>query len=106
MVGTVLTLARFSDAFLVLRATGLGLPAAAAPLVLVVMNIIYALSAYPVGALSDRMDRKVLLRIGFAVLICADLILAFASGMLTVMLGVPLGSPDGTDSGTAGSPCR
>jgi MFS family permease len=86
--GAVLTLARFSEAFLILRAQTVGLALALAPLVLVVMNIVYALSAYPLGALSDRIDRKLLLVIGFAVLIAADAILAVASNIPTVMIGV------------------
>jgi MFS family permease len=60
-VGVVLTLARFSEAFLILRAQNAGLPLALAPSVLVIMNIVYALSAYPFGALADRMDRKLML---------------------------------------------
>ncbi len=89
-IGAVLTLARFSEAFLILRAQTAGLALALAPLVLVVMNIVYALSAYPLGALSDRVDRKPLLVIGFAVLIAADVILAVASDIPTVMIGVAL----------------
>src|SRR5215510_12181709 len=65
-IGTVLTLARFSEAFLILRAQSAGLSLALAPLVLVIMNIVYALSAYPLGALSDRIDRKFMLAVGFA----------------------------------------
>ena len=60
-VGAVLTLARFSEAFLILRAQNLGLSLALAPLVLVVMNVVYSAAAYPPGALSDRIDRKLML---------------------------------------------
>ena len=89
-VGAVLTLARFSEAFLILRAQSAGLPLALAPLVLVVMNIVYALGAYPLGALSDRIDRKRMLATGFATLIAADIVLAIASNLLMVMIGVAL----------------
>jgi MFS family permease len=89
-IGAVLTLARFSEAFLVLRATSLGLPFAFAPLVLVVMNVLYAGSAYPMGALSDAIDRRLIIGVGFGVLILADLVLAAASGVLGVLLGVAL----------------
>jgi MFS family permease len=88
--GAVLTLARFSAAFLILRAQRTGLPAALAPLVLVVMNIVYAASAYPLGALSDRVDRRLVLAAGFMVLIVADLVLAFAPGIGAVMIGIGL----------------
>lgn len=89
-VGAVLTLARFSEAFLILRAQNLGLPLALAPLVLVVMNVVYALSAYPLGALSDRFDRKRMLGAGFAIAIVADIALAAASNIWIVMTGVAL----------------
>lgn len=89
-VGAVLTLARFSEAFLILRARQVGMPIALVPLVLVLMNAVYALSAYPVGALSDRWGRQRLLAGGFGVLIAADAVLAFASGIGAVMTGVAL----------------
>jgi MFS family permease len=89
-VGAALTLARFSEAFLILRAKDLGLPLALAPLVLVVMNIVYALSAYPLGSLSDRFDRKLMLGTGFALSIVADIVLAAASNIWIVMIGVAL----------------
>jgi MFS family permease len=87
-VGAVLTLARFSEAFLILRAQSAGLPLTLAPLVLVVMNIVYAASAYPLGALSDRANRTRLLALGFVTLIAADLILAWAPNLWIVMGGV------------------
>lgn len=87
-VGTVLTLARFSEAFLVLRAQEAGLHLALVPMVLIVMNVVYSLAAYPFGALSDRVDKRLILMGGFAVLIVADLVLAFASNLWVVMAGV------------------
>jgi len=87
-LGGVLTLARFSEAFLILRAQSAGLPLALAPLVLVVMNVVYAISAYPLGAISDLIDRKRMLVVGFALLIAADVILAIAPNLPTVMAGV------------------
>jgi MFS family permease len=89
-VGALLTLARFSEAFLVLRAQNVGLPLALIPLVLVVMNVVYALSAYPMGVLSDRISRTGLLAAGFAVLLAAVLVLAFAPGLAVVALGIVL----------------
>lgn len=89
-IGVVLTLARFSEAFLILRAQSAGLSLALAPLVLVIMNIVYSLSAYPLGAISDRMDRRLMLALGFATLIAADLVLAAAPNLLVVMIGVGL----------------
>jgi MFS family permease len=88
IVGAVLTLARFSEAFLILRAQGAGLPLALAPLVLVVMNVVFAASAYPLGALSDRVSRRRLLALGFVTLIVADLMLAWAPNLWIVMGGV------------------
>jgi MFS family permease len=89
-IGTVLPLARFSEAFLILRAQSVGLSLALAPLVLVIMNIIYSLSAYPLCALSDQIDRKLMLAIGFATLIVSDIVLAVASTLPAVMVGVAL----------------
>jgi len=89
-VGGVFTLARFSEAFLVLRAQQQGLPDAYAPLVLVVMNAVYALAAYPLGKLADRMSHLTLLQVGLVTLIAADLVLAQAEGLVAVALGVAL----------------
>lgn len=89
-VGTLLTLARFSEAFLILRARDEGLPLMLAPLVLVVMNVVYALTAYPAGALSDRMSKQAILLGGFAVLIMSDLILALSFHLWSVMTGIAL----------------
>ena len=90
LVGAVLTLARFSEAFLVLRAEDAGLEVALVPLVMVVMSVVYAASAYPAGALSDRIGRRHLLVAGCGALIAADLVLALAGGIGQVMLGVGL----------------
>jgi MFS family permease len=89
-IGAVFTLARFSEAFLVLRAAQGGVPVALVPLVMVAMNLIYSLSAYPFGKLSDRMSHAKLLAIGLLVLIAADLVLATDDHWLTVLLGVAL----------------
>ncbi len=90
VIGAILTLARFSEAFLILRAQNQGLSLAMAPLVLVIMNIVYALSSYPLGAMSDRIDRKAMLAAGFATLIIADLVLAAAPNLTVVLIGVAL----------------
>ncbi len=87
-VGAVFTLARFSEAFLVLRAQQSGIPVALVPLVMVAMNLIYALSAYPFGKLSDRMSHRKLLALGLVVLIAADAVLATADHWSAVLVGV------------------
>ena len=89
-IGVVFTLGRFSEAFLVLRAQGVGLTPTLIPLVLVVMNLVYAAVAAPAGSLSDRMDRRLLLAIGLAILILADLMLAFSPTIIGVLVGVAL----------------
>lgn len=89
-VAVVMTLARFSEAFLVLRALDVGLAVALVPAVMVAMNVTYALTAYPVGTLSDRIGRHGLLLAGFAVLILSDAALALADGPLLVFLGAAL----------------
>lgn len=89
-IGAVFTLARFSEAFLVLRAGQSGIPLALVPLVMVAMNLVYAGSAYPFGKLSDRMNHKTLLACGLVVLIAADLVLASDDHWTTVLAGVAL----------------
>ena len=89
-LGGVIALARFSEAFLVLRASGLGVPLTAIPLVLVVMSGVYALSAYPAGRLSDRRPRRHVLALGLFVLVIADGVLAMASGPWMLFLGIAL----------------
>lgn len=89
-IGAVFTLARFSEAFLVLRAAQGGIPVALVPLVMVAMNIIYAAAAYPFGKLSDSVSHNKLLALGLAVLIAADLVLATDDHWTTVLCGVAL----------------
>jgi len=88
IVGGALTLARFSEAFLVLRAQHVGLAITFVPLVMVVMSAAYAVSAYPAGILADRIDRRLLLIAGVLALILADVTLALASNIVVVMIGV------------------
>lgn len=89
-IGAVFTLARFSEAFLVLRAQQSGVPVALVPLVMVAMNLVYALSAYPFGKLSDRMNHKTLLAVGLVALIVADLVLASSDHWGVVLAGVAI----------------
>lgn len=87
-IGVTLTLARFSEAFLILRLSDGGLGLAYAPLVLVTMNVVYALSAYPFGWLSDRLAHGRLLALGVLLLIAADLLLAAAGAGALAWAGV------------------
>jgi len=89
-VAAIFTLARFSEAFLILRANSAGLALMLIPAVLVVMNAAYALSAYPAGALSDRVERSTILGLGLGVLIAADLVLAALPSIAGVALGAAL----------------
>ena len=90
LLGAIFTLARFSEAFLILRAKQNGLPDMFAPAVLVVMNVVYAVTAYPAGRLADRMSHRTLLCGGLAVLIVSDLLLAQAHDLVWVAAGVAL----------------
>lgn len=87
-IAAVFTLARFSEAFLLLRSQSVGLPVVFIPMVMVVMNVVYALAAYPAGILSDKISRVIVLQLGIGFLIAADLVLAFASGLPGVTAGV------------------
>jgi len=90
VVGSVLTLARFSEAFLILRAQDVGFSTAWIPAVLVIMSAVYAAAAYPAGVLSDRMNRRYVLMIGVAVLAGADVALGYVPSIWGVVLGVAL----------------
>lgn len=90
LVGAVFTLARFSEAFLVLRAQQMGLSATWVPLIMVVMSLFYTLSAYPAGWLSDRMRRPVLLGHGLLLLMLADVVLARSTSVFAVLTGAAL----------------
>ncbi len=89
-IATVGTLARFSEAFLILRLSELGLGATMSPLALLVMSVVYTLSAYPAGWAADRYDRRQLLILGLAVLVLADLVLAGAGSVATGLIGVAI----------------
>ncbi|HLF66155.1 MAG TPA: MFS transporter, partial [Gammaproteobacteria bacterium] len=86
----VFTLARFSEAFLILRAETLGLTLAYTPLILMWMSCIYAISAYPLGKQSDRLGRIGLLVLSLMLLIIANIVLAAATDVITVFIGVGL----------------
>jgi MFS family permease len=90
LITAVFTLGRYSEAFLILRAQDRGLPATLAPLVLVAMNIVYSLAAYPAGRWSDRFGRRGLLLIAALFMAAADALLAAAEGLPMVAAGVAL----------------
>jgi len=99
-VAGLFALARMSDAFLILRAQSVGVPAPLVPLVFVVMNAAYALSSYPVGALGDALDRRALVAVGFAILGVADVVLGQATqpwhvAAGAVLFGLHLGATQG-----------
>jgi MFS family permease len=89
-IGALMTLARFSEAFLVLRAQQSGITLALVPLVMVAMSLTYAATAYPFGQLSDRISHTQLLVLGLVVLIAADLVLASSHHWAVVLIGVAL----------------
>lgn len=89
-IGAVFVLARFSEAFLVLKAQKSGVPLALIPLVMVAMNIVYAACAYPFGKLSDRMSHSTMLAFGLVALIISDLTLAAGDHWLGLGVGVAL----------------
>jgi MFS family permease len=90
LLGAVFTLARFSEAFLVLHAQSVGLALRYVPLVMIVMNLVYAGSAYPAGAAADRASPRALIFLGLLLLIAADVVLAWADAPLIVLAGAAL----------------
>lgn len=89
-LNALFTLARFSEAFLILRAQSVGLAVGFVPAIMIVMNAVYALTAYPAGILTDRMRPRTILAAGLAVLIAADILLASAGKPLQVFIGTAL----------------
>jgi MFS family permease len=90
LTGALFTMARFSDAFLLLKALRSGVPAGYVPLVMVVMNLVYSVVSYPSGLMSDRYGARTQLAVGIATLVCANLVLAAAGRPVMVMAGVIL----------------
>ena len=90
ILGAIFTLARFSEAFLVLRAQHMELALSLVPIIMIVMNVVYAAAAYPVGRASDNLRGRSLLLCGLAVLIVSDIVLVFAASMGMVLLGAGL----------------
>lgn len=98
--GAALTLARFSEAFVLLRAENVGLALTWVPAIMVVMNLVYAASAYPLGMLADRVNRNVLLAFGVLLLVAADIVLALAHhwwavGAGALLWGLHMGATQG-----------
>jgi predicted MFS family arabinose efflux permease len=89
-IAVMFSFARFSEAFLILRAQAVGLPVMLVPMVLVLMNVVYAVAAYPAGVLSDHANRTTVLGVGFGLLVAADLVFAFTKGLAGVATGVAL----------------
>jgi MFS family permease len=90
VAGAIFTLARFSEAFLVIRAMDGGLALAWAPAVIAVMSLVFAASAYPAGRLQDRIGARPLLLLGLCALVAADLVLAAGSSLLAIFIGIGL----------------
>lgn len=90
MLGAVFTLSRFSEAFLILRVQEVGLALGFVPMVLIIMNVVYAVAAYPAGVVADGFSRRMLLVVGLAVLVAADVVLATAATPLTAFIGAAL----------------
>ena len=86
-LGAVFTLARFSEAFLILRALDVGLVIGYVPVIMIVMNIAYAMFAYPAGAAADRFSARTLLLCGLGMLVVADIVLALAASPGIALLG-------------------
>ena len=89
-IGAAMMMARFSEAFLILKASDSGFSNAWVPLIMVVMSVVYSLSSYPAGVLSDRIGRRGLLVAGLIVLVAADAVLAFGTSIPMALFGVAL----------------
>jgi MFS family permease len=90
ILGTLFSLARFSNAFIVLKAADIGIDQAWIPMIIVLMNIAFSLSSYPFGMLADRLNPMRLLALGMVLLALSDLLFAFAANTAVLILGVVL----------------
>jgi MFS family permease len=90
LLGALFTLARFSEAFLVLRAQDVGLTLGYVPLVLIVMNVAYTVAAYPAGVAADQLNQRMLLIVGLGMLAVAHLVLAATTSPLLALTGAVL----------------
>jgi MFS family permease len=90
LVAGFFMLARFSEAFLIIRASEIGLAARYIPFVLVAMSVVYSLTSYPAGVFSDKIGRRGLLGLGLVVLIAADFVLGFSHSVTAMFAGVAL----------------
>jgi MFS family permease len=86
-LGAAFTLARFSEAFLILRAQDVGLAIGYVPVIMIVMNVVYSIFAYPAGAAADRISARTLLLMGLGILVVADIVLAIAASPGIALLG-------------------
>jgi len=86
-LAAVFTLARFSEAFLILRAQDVGLAIGYVPLIMIVMNVVYAAVAYPAGVAADRISARKLVVLGLGVLIIADVVLAVSASPAVAFVG-------------------
>lgn len=89
-LGAVFTLARFSEAFLILRGRDVGMGIGDTPLIMVAMNVVYAAFAYPAGVAADRLSARTLLILGLIVLVVADIVLALAAAPAPAFIGAAL----------------
>jgi MFS family permease len=90
VIASLLSLARFSQAFLVLKVHDIGVAVAFVPLVLIVTHLVFSATAYPFGMLADRIDRRLQLALGATILVCADVVLATATTVVQTALGAAL----------------
>jgi MFS family permease len=86
-LGAIFTLARFSEAFLILRAQDVGLAIGYVPVIMIVMNVVYSIFAYPAGTAADRISARTLLLMGLGILVVADIVLAIAASPGIALLG-------------------
>ena len=83
-VVTLLSLGNSSDLFLVLRAGNIGIPASQAPLLGLVVNIMYTRLSWPAGKFSDRFSRSAIAAAGYLVFAIVYLVFALAPSHLAI----------------------
>lgn len=90
LVAFIFMLSNYSGAFMILKAHAAGYEEHETIIVMIMQNLFAMISAFPVGRLSDRLDRRYFLGFGFLLTIASNLVFAFANTKVPILVGASL----------------